>query len=266
MRNNYPMSSNLLVYKKQTSSESICKYFNEICDVDIVEISNLNQNLNYENIIVTHRDTPNIIKLIKQLDDPRLIFVTQKQHSGIPFKTAAVGFSEYLFTPSYDYFIPTYSLRSFPKEVSTPKIGYYTKMIGSPEDKKLYQKYLLEFGCDSVNLLDTKNPKTFFEQITHFLYLYSTNFDGMPNTLCEAVNSNKQIIIPNRKIKRDGGYDFASNCNYHTNFNDTILDNSDNIFIKDNFLKVFEALIDNNFRLSFDRNKYYNIERWIYDL
>jgi len=265
MRNNYRMSLTLLVYKNQTSSQAICEYLNKKYDIDIVEINDINQTKNYISIVIIHRDTPNMMKLV-DLSDKRLIFVTKREHSGIPHKTASVGFSEYLFCEAYDYFMPTYSLRAFPKKVLTPKIGYYTKMIGSDTDKALYKEYLTKFNIPSVNLMELKDTKLFFEQITHFMYLYCTEFDGMPNTLCEAVNSNKQIIIPNQKIKRDGGFDFASNTNFHLDYNDTILDNSNNIFLEKNFEKVYQAMIESDFRLCFDRNRHYNIRNFLNEL
>lgn len=265
----------LFVYKENTSSKIFANsIYNTFYDVDIIEISNFpNININkYHKIIFAFRKMSDNLKLLnyKVINNDKFIFMTSDYLTSYPFKTAANGFNEYI-TGKQDYFMPICSNESGSLRPKNDTIGFYSnKQIHTYNDRALYDEFqkqhpnmrFIELGKYSKNIIK------FMNNISHFLYIHTKNFDAFPNTLIEAILSNKQIIIPepiNEKLP-DGSFDIKEAIEYHTNYDCVKLyDNSNTIISKYSFLKVWTLLYEHNFEYSFNKNKYKTYVEWYND-
>lgn len=90
----------------------------------------------------------------------------------------------------------------------------------------------------------------FFNDITIFVYNMSIRFDDpWPTSLEEAIRLNKHIIIlQNDRWFIDGIDDLMSCSNYSTSYDlDKVIDNSNNIINKIDWIKYYNDLMDNDF-------------------
>jgi hypothetical protein len=162
-----------------------------------------------------------------------------------------IGFyaRKWLTRDSYNWF--------FDKLDQWPKVNICVMGRQEPElEHKLKGRYKHTF--DNID---------FFNSITHYVMPKSLTFiDPFPHTLLEAVQSNKQIIIPTigHRNHKDGIDDIQDCIQWHDDFYpDKFVDNSQCLLKFKNFKKFYQKVIDNNFEYSFEKLKYKNMKEWI---
>lgn len=118
-----------------------------------------------------------------------------------------------------------------------------------------------------VSCKQTYNNVDFFSNITHYIYPKSAWFqDPFPNSLLEAVQCNKQIIIPDISNRKhlDGIDDISEVINYHKELNiDRELDNTNCPLRLKNFENFYLNIFNNDFKNRLDRNKYTCFSEWL---
>lgn len=110
----------------------------------------------------------------------------------------------------------------------------------------------------------TNNRDDFFNNISHYVYPKSEHADPFPHSLCEAIFSYKQVIIPEIKNRtfRDGIDDLESCVKFHRSWSEKIYDNSNSIIFKD-FTGFYNRLMENDFEYKCDPTRYKNFADWI---
>ena len=107
----------------------------------------------------------------------------------------------------------------------------------------------------------------FFKNISHYVYPASRVFqDPFPHNILEAVQSGKQIIIPELPHRNhvDGIDDIKECIKWHKTFDEnTHYDNSKCILNANAFRNFYLRLFENNFEHRFDKDKYKHFSDWI---
>jgi hypothetical protein len=180
----------------------------------------------------------------------------------------------------FDFKVPIQS-----KLDNLPTVGFYIRPVLVPDVldyvvhfvknvKTKIRLYILG-DCDYnfakfdniISYKKTYDNIDFFSNITHYIYPKSAWFqDPFPNSLLEAVQCNKQIVLPNiiGRNHKDGIDDIAEIINYQFHFDPNItVDNSQNPLIFSNFKKFYLTLFENNFEYRLDRQKYKSFRMWL---
>lgn len=200
-------------------------------------------------------------------------------------------------TNGFNYFVNSKSIKNFfpfitdvepieQKKGNLPCLGFYYRKDLNPDSFKYFCREIIGLLKDKVNIftmgdmphiwLDwfkevenwkhTYNRKEFWENVTHYVFPKSAVFiDPFPNALLEAVQLNKQIILPEvpGRMHTDGIEDIETCIDFHRNINFSIdYNNSDQPIIFQNFRKWYEWLIENNYRYRFSKDKYRGFNEW----
>ena len=145
------------------------------------------------------------------------------------------------------------------KEQKIPCLGFYVRNYLNPDSYHLFlnmlngikqQVNVYTMGEHSKNLTIYKNVnnhyhtydnKTFFENVTHYIYPRSKIYeDPLPHSVIEAIQNNIQIISPTviGRDHKDGIDDILEITNHHQDFNDVYFDNKDTVFKSSYFCLV----------------------------
>lgn len=198
------------------------------------------------------------------------------------YNSCTTGFSYYKNNPKIKNFVPI--ITDYPKiedkTTDKPCIGFHGR-IWLIKDS---YKYLIQLIKDNYGDVDicilgdrvfdlgkfsyyTYDSEEFFSHITHFLYPRSSTYiDVTSHALIEAVQLNKQIIIPDisGREHQDGVDDTASCIRYHKHFDpNKKLDNYDNILTAAVFKKFYNQVFNNDWNYPLDRTKYKTFRDWI---
>jgi hypothetical protein len=205
--------------------------------------------------------------------------------NGVLYNSATNGFYSFLDNKLFKNYIPWFT--DFPLihpiKRDKPCIGFYCRfghflavamfknllenlktkvdvyIMGS--DGHNFSKYPMVDKCEH-----TLNNKKFFSNITHYVYPEDKyHYDPFPHSLLEAVQTGKQIIIPDgERDFRDGITDMQDLILFHRDFDPEVYyDNSNCPLTSENFRKFYTKLFDNNFQYSFDRMKYKTMRDWV---
>lgn len=219
-------------------------------------------------------------KPLSLLKKNHLVFTRHENRYGF-LNNATNGFSYYKkYSQDLPIFIPfiiPYMVEPIYDEVC---MGYYIRRQSLQHSYRMFMEFLdtldrpvnlYTMGYDSV--INHRNVKShthtydrdaFFGNISHYIYPKSTYVDPFPHSLCEAVMSGKQIIIPEMKNRTfmDGIDDIESCISFHRGWSDVVYDNTDSILFKD-FMPFYRRLLDNNFEYRCDPTRYKNFCEWI---
>jgi hypothetical protein len=225
-------------------------------------------------------DTPvNIIRLLKI---NHVIYI--REPFNFPtYNSCTNGFYYYKENPKLKHFIPL--VTDFPKSTHPKDIclGFYSRkwltmdsyicfihmlkelpsvdvcIMGSPSKQ-------IERACKG-NFKHTYDNVEFFNSITHYVFPKSKQYiDPLPHALLEAVQSDKQIIIPTieGRTHKDGIDDIQDFIKYHNKVDiDTYYDNTNYLLREEVFKDFYLRVFDNNYEYSFDRSKYSNMREWV---
>jgi hypothetical protein len=252
------MKKYLLVYEPNTSSEHIVYPISDLfhkqidyCSSD--EINEIDHSL-YHRIIFCFRKELRMWKKLnnKPLNDDKYIFFTKEKDGVFPFKTASMGWTEYV-TGSQKYYIPLASLIYFnkPQNLKTEKaIGFYVnKQIYDEYEKQKVRDIMKTMDCKTFELgVDFTDKYEFFNAITHFYYYVPKQLDTLPCVLLEAMTSGVNICLNGEP--KGGSLDlWEAYCNDNITF--------------DVFTKIWQKLIDAEFEYEIDKEKYSSFNEWI---
>lgn len=265
------------------------EYIDHVNDIYARDLESLNEQ--YRKLIfVTQKISMYDVKWsIASLRSTNHTFFLRGQEYPSLFNSCSNGFHYYRQYDKIKNFIPfvtDFQVDSTPKDI--PCVGFYLRRLLVKDS----HRYIYEFLENCKHKIDlyimggefisperlktfkcvnsykhTTDKKEFFGNITHYIYPMSKEFqDPFPNTVLEAVQNNKQIIlpmIPGRNHK-DGIDDIQDCIKYHTEFNpDVFYDNSDCILKHKYFRKFYLNLFENDFNYYLDRNKYKRFDKWI---
>lgn len=246
------------------------------------------EKLKYKKLIfltqVPHCYNPNI-NFIKLLNVNH-IFYLRAEHVNSLYNSCTNGFYYYKENLKIKNYIPT--ITNFPK-TKEPKeecVGFYVRRWLTPDSFDFFMDMLDNYPkklkvcimgdpCPEIenhnNVLHynhTYDNVQFFSEITHYVYPASKIFqDPFPHSILEAVQSGKEIIIPDIQGRnhRDGIDDIKDCIKWHKKLNiDKIgTDNKNQILIAKNFRKFYRKVFDNDFEYEFDRKKYETMKEWI---
>lgn len=224
------------------------------------------------------------INPVELKDFKYIIFIRPNLNNSL-YKSATNGFYSYINNKLFKNYIPL--ITDFPEikniEREKPCIGFYCRfghflavamfknllenlktkvdvyIMGS--DGHNFSKYPMVDKCEH-----TLNNKKFFSNITHYVYPEDKyHYDPFPHSLLEAVQTGKQIIIPDgHRYFQDGITDIQDLILFHRDFDPEVYyDNSNCPLTSENFRKFYTKLFDNNFQYSFDRRKYKTMRDWV---
>lgn len=217
------------------------------------------------------------------------IYFIRKEFHPIMFNNAASNGFYYAYDDAniehYIPFIYNFQVEKTSKIENIPVVGFYIRPVIVPDSfryaiefaKNVKNKIKLmvlgdcKYNFDKFpNIVDfeqTYDNHYFFSKISHYIYPKSAWFqDPFPNSLLEAVQCNKQIILPSisGRKHRDGIDDIAEIINYHKEFNpDKEFDNNSCVLNIKYFKKFYHKLFSNNFECKLDRNKYTCFSDWL---
>lgn len=246
---------------------------------------------NYNRVIFV---TQNLISykigldFVKLMNLDHLVFI-RNEYNFSSYNSCSNGFHYYLKYDMFKFFFPCvldFNLKiiNLPK-TEYPTIGFYYRPDVAP-DSCIYFLNLIKYLSEEINvvLLGYKNDiiatfnnvkfyqhtidnNYFFNAIDYFIYPMSKIFeDPFPNTLLEAIQCNKQIVIPelSGRTHKDGIDDIIDCSNFSRDLKFTTqIDNSKTIFRFDTFSNFYQRVLDNNFEYSFERNNFDNFYNWI---
>lgn len=255
------MKKYLLVYEPYTSSYHIVQPIHDLFSevIDICSSNDINEidHDQYHRIIFCFRKELRMWRKLvnKPLYNEKYIFLTKELDKAYPFKTASLGWTEYV-TGKQKYYVPLASLlfssKKIPENVK-PIVGFYiNKQIYDEYEKEELRTYkscwskyntTYELGIDFINKLD------FFNEITDFYYYVPKQLDTMPCVLLEAMTSGVRVhFIGN--ILNGGSLDLYS----------AYLNGNANVSV---YAKIWQKLIDSEFEYEFDKEKYKTFNEWI---
>ena len=211
-----------------------------------------------------------------------LIYI-RKESNNIFFNSASNGFNYYK-NNDQKHFIPMITDFNTIDKVEDVCIGYYSRVHVNPD----VQEYFIDFLSNlpykinlctmgdnvynfsqlpSVNKWFFTNENTnFFSRITHYIYPMSETFiDPFPNSILEAVQCGKQIVLPKlpKRCHIDGVEDLMSCIQYHDNLNlNKYYDNSDCCLNFKSFRSFYDRILNNDFENILDREKYKTFYDW----
>ena len=262
-------------------------YLDHLNDLDSQNLEELNEE--YKRIIfITQAPHMYHIKMnYSRLKAINPIIFLRGDKNPILYESCNNGFYYYKTYKNIKYYIPFITDFNPYKQKShlKPCIGFYIRRFLVPDShlrcidflKNLkHEVNVVTMGNNIPEIKSIPNVKSykhtydnkeFFSNISHYVYPASKKFqDPFPNTVLEAIQSNKQIIfldIPNRNHV-DGIDDIKDCIKWHKDFNpDLNYDNSNCILKFNNFKKFYIDLFNNNFEYSFDREKYKVFNEWI---
>lgn len=272
-------------------SERIAELFPETFDyVEQGEFNDWHEALgDYKKIIFmthsprTYFKAPNFVDLS---EIPHMIYMREEFNS--PFYNSVTnGFNYYMQHESIKNYVPlvTPPPSTFATNRSRPVIGYYLRANLLTQSMKQFinelealkdevDVFILGEKCYDFSQIKnvkhcdhTNDASRFFSYITHFVYPRNDEFaDPFPHTLLEAVNLNKQIIIPDIRTNslRDGIDDIRDMIDYHDKIDfNSYFDNKDCVLTFENFKGFYNEIIKNDFEYSFDRKKFKSLSQWI---
>jgi hypothetical protein len=268
--------------------ESYSEHLDYKLDLDAQNLEELNEQ--YKRLIFTTQVISNYrLKLnLTRLRNLNYIFFLRNTQNPLIYNSASNGFHYYKTYKNIKFYIPSITdFSPIENKVYNKNLclGFYIRRNITPDSVSFINDFLknlkipvdvyvmgnpapefLNYKC--VNTYNhTYNQIEFFENITHYMYPASKQFqDPFPNSVLEAVQSGVQIIFPEiyGRNHKDGIDDIKDCIYWHKNFNPDIkYDNTDCILTDSKFKKFFLNLFDNNFEYSFDRNKYKYFSDWI---
>lgn len=161
-----------------------------------------------------------------------------------------------------------------------PCIGFYNSPQVKPDSTEAFISFIvglkqkvdvcimgdfLHINSSNIrNQFHTTNNHEFWPKVTHYFQFRSeVFFDPYPNSLQEAIDNNKQIIVPkNHRSFEDGVDDVLTCIHYHTDLNTKHFDNSRTILQAKNFRNFYLKLYENNWEYHLDRSKYKTFREW----
>ena len=273
----------------------ISKRFQELFpdQVDFIEAEKVNwdQILGKYKKIIFITQVPRAYKIAINIISLRninhLIYIRDEYNHSL-FNSCSNGFYYYLDHKSIKNYIPTmmpFDIES--RRLTRPCLGFYERSCVTMDAYKWFTDFLAEckyeidvylmgnpptsdftkrFDC--VQRFDhTFDNKKFFSSISHYVFPASkTYMDPFPNTMLEALQAGKQLIIPTipGRNHRDGVDEIKECVKYHTTFNpDVYYNNSNTILKSENFEKFFRNVLENDFEYYLDRDKYKTFSEWI---
>ena len=266
-------------------SKRFASYFPKQLDYikssDVVSLEELNTQ--YERIIFSAQaphlyEVPTNFITLRNIN--HIIYI-RNEHNNELYNSCTNGFHYYL-NSDIKHFIPMITDFNAPQP-SELCIGFYAKLYRTdtlisfydfmdnlPFKMKIYTMgdYLpyLENHKNVIEYKHTYDNYGFFSNITHYVYSTPNDFvDPFPHALLEAVQCNKQIIIPTIERKFKDGIDDVKDCiKWHKNFSpDVVYDNSQCILKFENFTNFYKKVLENNFEYNFDKLCYNNYKDWI---
>jgi len=262
------------------------EWLDHLVDLDAQNLEELNEQ--YQKLIfITQVISKYHFKLtISRLQPLNYILFLRGKQNPLLYNSCNNGFYYYKHYKNIKYFVPfvtDYNIQSLKKNI--PCIGFYIRRNIVPDSFLFIDSFLKEckykidifiMGDDvprfkeykCVNTYEhTYNKDIFFQNITHYMYPCSKVFqDPFPNSVLEAIQTNKQIIFPNIPYRdhKDGIDDIKDCIKWYETFQPNIIyDNKDCILKAKYFKKFYLNLFENNFEYNFDREKYNHFDKWI---
>lgn len=273
--------SSYLVTKRFT--ELFPDTFEIIEDNQVESLGSLNEK--YDKLIFISQALNNYsipVNLVSVSKLKHLIYLRQNYNHSL-YNSANNGFHYYQNYKGYKNYIPFITdFKVEDKKLKNPCIGFYIRkqsfsesfryavwMVNNlkyPVDVCTMGDPIPEFMGNAKTYTHTYDNKTFFENITHFVYPQTKEQEDMfPHCLLEAVHTGKQIVLPvieGRKFK-DGIDDIKEFIGWHEELNFNVdIDNSECPLTFSNFKKFYERTIENNFEYHLDRDKYKTFKDW----
>jgi hypothetical protein len=227
------------------------------------------------------------VNIISLRNINHLIYIRDEYNHSL-FNSCSNGFYYYLDHKSIKNYIPTmmpFDIES--RRLTRPCLGFYERKDITMDSYKWFTDFLAEckheidvylmgnppysdftkrFDCVQ-NFNHTYDNERFFSSISHYVFPASKIYvDPFPNTILEAVQTGKQLIIPTipDRSHRDGVDDIKECVKYHTTFNpDVYYDNSNTMLKSENFDKFLKNVLENDFEYHLDRDKYKSFSEWI---
>jgi hypothetical protein len=224
------------------------------------------------------------VNLVRLLNINHVIYIKGPLNFSL-YNSCTNGFHYYKSYPNIKHYIP--HITDFPK-ATQPKdicLGFYSRKWLTM-DSYIYFVNMLEklppvdvciMGTPSrliektckKNFKHTYDNTEFFNSITHYVFPKSKQYiDPFPNSLLEAVQAGKQIIIPTIEGRkhRDGIDDIQEFIEYHNEIDiDNYYDNSTCLLRAKTFRNFYLKVFANNYEHSFDRSKYSSMREWVYN-
>lgn len=243
-----------------TSSLRFCEEHKNFCEL-------FDYNNTYIRII--HRSFSSVAEIIKNDKDLFFINIPKKIQQEIVVKNnvASCGFS-FCKQNKIKNFIPFITnFRSLSPEKE--RTGIYFSKHTKPNTKFLIKedfKDALILGDKIEGFEQTYDSQYFFNNITHYVHIPSEEFyEVMPQSLLEAIMSDKQIMIPKTNRTFFDGIDDIKSCiNFSEDLHNEHKSNEDSILRYENFERFYNNLFKNNFE-SITGKKYNNFYDWCVD-
>ncbi len=260
-----------------TTAKNLANIFQNI--TFIKEHKNLNlEELNKQyNLIILLTQAPSKysfpVNIIRLKNINHVIFIRDEYNHPI-FNSYTNGFYYYKQNPSIKNYAPI--LPKMPKikmiEPKRPVLGYYVRKSMIPDAYwkfcNIVKNYKEEIDVcimgnpapelknykNVINYTHTYNNLKFFSKITKFIYPMSKVFiDPFPNSLYEAIQYKKELIIPTLYRNFKDGIDDILDCYY------------DDLSLLDwkNFKSFYLKLFETNFVYKFDKMCYMRFNEWI---
>jgi hypothetical protein len=263
-------------------SKRFCKEHSEYCefreDTRARKLEELNEQ--YKKIIFRtqvprcYNHPLNFVKL----RNINYIFYLRAEYLNSIYKNCTNGFYYYKMYGRFDNYVPM--ITDFPSTIPFEEeecFGFYVRNWLTPDSFGCFLEILdslkrkvkvATMGDFSMKIKNHKNVSKythtnnnieFFSQITHYFYPTSKRFiDPFPHSLLEAFQSGRNIIIP--KIDRsfnDGIDDLKDVIHWHEKYRPNMYPQNNNTFLTSkSWKKFYENIFSNDWKFSFDRNKY----------